>query len=89
MVNQNVVALDEFKQKRLSKIKKESYQKYLETLQNVQLESEINFLLDEFSSDDQDQDFSLKVQLVQKELVKRADGHWKIKIAQIINEPRS
>lgn len=88
MVNENVVALDEFKLQRASKIRQESYQKYLETLQNVQLETEINFLLDEFSKDNHDQDFSLKVQLVQKELVKRADGEWKVKIAQIMNEPR-
>ena len=83
MIKTNVVAMDDFRELREILRTQETYKRYLATLGNSQLESEINFLLDEFSMDTYGHDFFFKVRMVQNELVSRADDDWKAKIQKI------
>lgn len=83
MIKTNVVTLNEFRELKETRRSQENYQKYLSTLANSQLESEINFLLDEFSLDSYGKDFFSKVRLVQNEIVARADDDWKVRIQQL------
>ena len=75
--------MDEFCEMREARKSQENYKKYLLTLANTQLETEINYLLDEFSLDTYGKDFFSKVRLVQNELVSRADDEWKERIEQL------
>lgn len=86
MIKTNVVMMGEFRESRELKRTQENYKRYLSTLANAQLESEINFLLDEFSLDTYGQDFFFKVRSVQNELVSRADDDWKERIVSINQE---
>ena len=86
MIKTNVVKLSDVREKREARRSQENYKRYLATLQNSQLEGEINFLLDEFSNDNCGKDFSNKVHMIQTELVQRADGDWKVKIAELSRE---
>lgn len=81
--------MNEFRELRETKAKQETYKRYLSTLANGQLESEINFLLDEFSQDSYGKDFFFKVRLVQSEIVSRADVEWKDRILKINEETQS
>lgn len=83
MIKTNVVAMEDFREMREIRRSQEIYKRYLATLGNTQLESEINFLLDEFSMDTYGHDFFFKVRLVQNELANRADDEWKSKIQNI------
>ncbi len=83
MIKSNVVLLGNYRELRESRRGQENYQRYLSTLGNSQLETEINFLLDEFSLDSYGKDFFYKVRLVQNEIVSRADDTWKVGIEQI------
>ena len=86
MIKTNVVMMGEFRELRETRRSQESYKRYLSTLANSQLESEINFLLDEFSLDSYGKDFFFKVRLVQNELVSRADDEWKVRIENLNKE---
>lgn len=86
MIKTNVVMMGEFRESREVRQSQDNYKKHLSTLANNQLESEINFLLDQFSLDTYGQDFFLKVRLVQNELVSRADVDWKVRIEDINKE---
>lgn len=83
MIKTNVVTLNEFRDLKETRRSQENYKRYLATLGNSQLETEINFLLDEFSLDSYGKDFFYKVRLVQSEIVARADEDWKVRIEQI------
>jgi len=83
MTKTNVLMMGEFREHQELRRTQETYGRYLSTLENNQLEAEINFLLEEFSQDSYGRDFSSKVKLVQKELVSRADANWKGKIEMI------
>jgi hypothetical protein len=83
MIKTNVVTMDEFRDLRETRRSQENYKRYLSTLGNSQLETEINFLLDEFSLDSYGKDFFFKVRLVQSEIVARADDDWKVRIEQL------
>jgi hypothetical protein len=83
MINTNVIMMGEFREIIEIRKSQDSYKKYLSTLPNSQLESEINFLLDEFSLDSYGKDFFGKVKLVQSEIVSRADDDWKERIRNI------
>lgn len=89
MIKSNVVMMGEFRELRETRAKQETYKRYLSTLANAQLESEINFLLDEFSLDTYGKDFFYKVRLVQNELVSRADDDWKVRIENINKETQT
>ncbi len=86
MTKTNVLLMGEFRELQELRRSQETYGRYLSTLENNQLESEINFLLEEFSQDSYGRDFSTKVKMVQKEIVARADASWKIKIEQLNQE---
>ena len=75
--------MDEFCEMREARKAQENYKKYLISLANSQLETEINYLLDEFSLDTYGKDFFSKVRLVQNELVSRADDDWTVRIEQL------
>lgn len=76
----NVVSLNEFKELQEIKRTEESYGRYLKTLANSQLETEVNVLLDEFSADQYGKDFFAKGQLILKEIAKRAEPSVRKKI---------
>jgi hypothetical protein len=80
----NVVSLNEFKELQEIKKTEESYGRYLKTLANSQLESEVNALLEEFSDDKYGKDFFTKGQLILKEISKRAEPPVRAKI-EILN----
>lgn len=80
--------MDEFCEMREARKVQENYKKYLVSLANSQLETEINYLLDEFSLDTYGKDFFSKVRLVQNELVSRADDDWKVRIEQLNNHQK-
>lgn len=86
MIKTNVVEMGDFREMREIRRSQENYKRYLATLGNSQLESEINFLLDEFSMDTYGHDFFFKVRMVQSELVSRADDDWKGRIQSINQE---
>jgi hypothetical protein len=86
MVKTNVVMMGQFREMRDTRKSQDNYKRYLTTLVNSQLESEINFLLEEFSMDSYGQDFFFKVRLVQSELVSRADDDWKVRIENMNQE---
>ena len=86
MIKTNVVMMGEFREMRETRRSQDGYKRYLSTLQNSQLESEINFLLEEFSLDAYGTDFFYKVRLVQSELVSRADDGWKTKIESLTRD---
>ncbi len=88
MTKSNVVSMDEFCEMREARKVQENYKKYLVSLANSQLETEINYLLDEFSLDTYGKDFFSKVRLVQNELVSRADDDWKVRIEQLNNHQK-
>jgi hypothetical protein len=83
MIKTNVVTMNEFRDMKETRRLQENYKRYLSTLGNSQLETEINFLLDEFSLDSYGKDFFFKVRLVQSEIVARADEDWKVRIEQL------
>ncbi len=80
MIKTNVVMMGQFREMRETQRSQDNYKRYLSTLANSQLESEINYLLEEFSMDTYGQDFFYKTRLVQSELVSRADDDWKVRI---------
>ena len=88
MIKTNVVEMGDFREMRETRRSQDSYKLYLSTLANSQLESEIHFLLDEFSMDTYGKDFSTKVRLVQSELVLRADDEWKDRIQALTEESK-
>ncbi len=75
-----VINLGEWKDLKEIKRTEESYQRYLSTLANSQLEVEVNSLLEEFSGDSYGKDFFSKGQLILKEITSRAQGPVKTKI---------
>ena len=86
MIKTNVLMMGQFRELRETRRSQDNYKRYLSTLANSQLESEINFLLEEFSMDTYGQDFFLKTRLVQSELVSRADEDWKARIENMNQE---
>lgn len=88
MIKSNVVMMGQFREMRETRRSQDNYKRYLSTLANSQLETEINFLLEEFSLDSYGQDFFSKAHLVQNELVSRADDEWKVRIENMNQETR-
>ena len=88
MKSSNLIKLNDFRELKETRHSKNNYQRYLRTLSNFQIETEINFLLDEFSSDSYDKDFFFKVELIQDEIISRADDDWKIRI-RALNQTKS
>ncbi|MFL5783593.1 MAG: hypothetical protein ACJ76H_03215 [Bacteriovoracaceae bacterium] len=82
----NVVDLGAFKELKELRRSVESFEKYLKTLSNSQLETEVNYLLDEFSNDNHGKDFFSKSQLILKEIKNRAHKFVKPKIKLLDNE---
>lgn len=81
-----VINFGEFKELKESKRSEESYGRYLKTLQNSQLEIEVNSLLEEFSGDTYGNDFFSKGQLILKEITSRADAPVKRNIQILTND---
>lgn len=78
--------MGEFKElKELKKIE-DSYRRYLKTLGNSQLETEVNVLLEEFSGDVYGKDFFSKGQLILKEITERAHQPMKSKIEKLTKD---
>ena len=81
----NVIDLSEFKELKEIKRSEDSYGRYLKTLANGQLETEVNYLLNEFSEDVYGKDFFSKGKLILKEISMRATGGMKTKI-ELMND---
>lgn len=86
MTNTNVVMMGNYKEIKEARRSQENYRRYLGTLANSQLETEISYLLEEFSMDNYGNDFSSKVKLIQSEIISRADQDWKHKIENLTKE---
>ena len=86
MAKAEVIMMGEFREMRELRKTQANYKRYVSTLENSQLESEINFLLEEFSMDTYGKDFFYKARLVQSELVLRADDDWKVRIENMNQE---
>jgi hypothetical protein len=82
----NVVRMNDWKDLKEMKRSEESYQRYLETLANSQLEIEVNALLEEFSGDSYGKDFFTKGQLILKEITSRAHGPVRDKIQEFTQD---
>lgn len=82
----NVIDLEDFKELKEIKRCEESYGRYLKTLANGQLETEVNFLLTEFSEDSYGKEFFSKGKLILKEISSRATGPMKSKIELMNND---
>ena len=66
-----VFDLGEFKELKEIKRTEESYGRYLKTLANGQLETEVNYLLNEFSEDVYGKDYFSRGKLILKEISSR------------------
>jgi len=86
MTNTNVVIMGNYKEMKEARRSQDNYRRYLATLANSQLETEITYLLDEFSMDNYGNDFSSKVKLIQSEIIARADQDWKLRIENLTKE---
>lgn len=82
----SIVNLSEFKELKQLRRCEESYNLYLKSLGNTQLELEVYSLLDEFSQDNYDQDFFTKGKMILKEITLRAQGPVKLKIENMSKE---
>jgi hypothetical protein len=79
----NVVSLGKFKELKEVKRVEESYGYYLKTLCNSQLETEVNTLIEEFSTQNYGNDYSSKSQLILNEITSRVDLPVKPKIKEL------
>ncbi len=79
----NIVSLGQYKENALLRKTQEQYKDYLGTLSHSQLESEVNFLLEEYSSDVYGRDYFLKGQMILKEIAGRTDGEWSTRIDEM------
>jgi hypothetical protein len=86
MTNTNVLMMGNYKELKEARRSQDNYRRYLGTLANSQLETEISYLLDEFSMDNYGSDFSSKVKLIQNEIIARADQDWKLRIENLTKE---
>lgn len=82
----NVINLGDFKELKEIKQTEKSYETYLKSLANSQLEVEVNYLLDEFSGDQYGKDFFSKGQMILQEIKSRAHQSVKRKI-ELLTEP--
>lgn len=82
----NVINLGEFKELKETKRCEEAYGRYLKSLENSQLEIEVNSLLEEFSGDSYGKDFFSKGQLILKEITSRAATPVKSKIENMTTD---
>lgn len=85
MKQENVISLGDFKELRELRKCEESYGRYLQTLANSQLEVEVNYLLEEFSTDRHGFDFFSKGKLILQEISSRATDGMKGRI-ETLNE---
>jgi hypothetical protein len=83
MTKSNLVELKDFREIKSNRDGKENYQRYLATLSNFQLEAEINGLLKEFSQEGFEKKIPYKIDLIQDEIISRADENWKIRIQEL------
>lgn len=85
MTINNITSIEELRELKELRKSQDHYEKYLGTLANSQLETEINFVLDQYSLDSSGKDFFQKVKLIQNEIVSRADADWKDSIQRLNN----
>lgn len=79
----SVIELDQERNKRRLKKTQSEYLNYLSELTSMQLEYEVNFLLEEYSTHDFNDDFFLRGKLILQEIMKRTTGSWKDKIKEM------
>lgn len=79
----NVVSLGQYKENAQLRKSQEQYKDYLGSLSHSQLESEVNFLLEEYSHDLYGRDYFLKGQMILKEIAGRTDGEWSNRIDEM------
>ncbi len=79
----NVVDLEKWKEMKEIRKSEERYAKYLGTLANSQLESEVNYLLDEYSGDASGNDFFSRGKLILKEISSRTHGSVRAQIDRL------
>lgn len=79
----SIVNFGEFRELKEIQRVEESYNLYLKSLGNSQLEIEVNSLLEEFSQDIYGKDFFSKGKLILKEIAYRAHGPVKTKLENL------
>lgn len=82
----NVISISQFKEFKENRKVEEIYQGYLETLENTQLETEVNYLLDQYQENTFDELFFLKGKVLLKEIGNRATGDIQGRIRLMSNE---
>jgi hypothetical protein len=89
MTNNNVIGFEDLRVRNEIRKSQANYKMYLGTLGNSQLEAEINFVLDHYSSEINENDFLDKVKLIQNEILNRADTDWKNSIQRLNNSDQN
>ena len=83
MSKENVIEMGNFKDFREAKARTKHYEQYLKSLENSQLEIEVNSLLDDVTEDKQDKNYFSRGQMILREIRSRAHASVKRKIDQI------
>jgi hypothetical protein len=82
----SIINFKEFKEFKELQSREDFYYLYLKTLENSQLEIEINSLIEEFSNESQDKDFFTRGKIILKEITCRTRGSLKIKLENMTKE---
>jgi hypothetical protein len=85
-MKKNVISIGQFKELKEVRRSEEAYGLYLKTLGNGQLESEVNYLLNECTEDYQSKNLYLKSRLILLEIGSRTSGNLKRKIQLMHDE---
>ncbi len=83
MTKLNVVDLGAFKEIKELRKSVASFEKYLKSLSNIQLEVEVNYLLDNQETEKVGKDFFSRSQLILKEISSRVHPSVKPKIEEL------
>lgn len=82
-IMENVIDLGNFKDFRKAKARSRQYEQYLKSLEQSQLELEVNSLLDDVTEGKTDKNYFSRGQMILREIRSRAHNSVKRKIDQI------
>lgn len=77
---ENVIELGNFREFKENRLQDKGYEKYLKSLENSQLETEVHALLDTFTEEKSQRDYMNRGQMILKEIRSRAQSPVKRKI---------
>lgn len=81
-----IINLEEFKESKELRKCENTYSRYLKSLNNMQLEIEINSLLEEFSNNSYGKDFFSRAQLLLHEIASRSEESVRNKLESMTRE---